>query len=117
MSNNAKGVGGWHQSSAPIAPPRPLAMRLVRAIRTFEPRVFLHKHVGATYCGVIGCAFAYANVKQHQRMQKLYPDYDAVAKSSGQQYGSMKEQELVDVQAFNAKAENMRADLRTRMSS
>lgn len=90
-------------------------MWAVRQIRTFEPRVFLHKHVFGIYWAFIAFGFAYSNYLQHERMKKLYPDYDVVARKSGQQYASMKEQELVDVQAFSAKAENMRSDLRLRM--
>ena len=93
----------------------PPMMRLVRAVRTFEPRVFLHKHVFGIYWSCMGVAFVYANYKQHLRMKKLYPDYTEVAKSTGGQFSSMKEQELMDVKAFNAKAEMMRVDLKQRL--
>ncbi len=89
-------------------------MRYVRMIRTFDPKLFLHKHTFGIYWSVVVVAGIYANYLQYQRMCKLYPDYDEVSRRSGQQYGSMKEQELTDVRAFNAKAENMRADLRMR---
>jgi hypothetical protein len=90
-------------------------MKLVRSVRTFQPRVFLHKHVFGVYWSAISFAFVYANFRQWQRMKKLYPDYNEVAKSTGTQFTSMKEQELQDVQAFNAKAEMMRVDLKARM--
>ena len=48
-------------------------------------------------------------------MKKLYPDYNEVAKSTGSQFTSMKEQELSDVRSFNQKAEMMRLDLKVRM--
>ena len=95
----------------------PPLMRAVRAIRTFDPRIFLHKHVFAIYWSCMGVAFVYANFKQHLRMKKLYPDYNEVAKSTGSQFSSMKEQELQDVQAFNAKAEMMRHDLKVRLGN
>lgn len=97
-----------HQNLSPM-------MRAVRAVRTFQPRVLLHKHVFAIYWSCIGAAFIYANLKQHKRMKKLYPDYSEVAKSTGSQFTSMKEQELSDVRSFNQKAEMMRLDLKMRM--
>jgi hypothetical protein len=100
-------------STKPLSP----MMRAVRAVRTFEPRVFLHKHVFGIYWSCMGVAFVYANYKQHLRMKKLYPDYNQVAKSTGTQFSTMKEQELMDVRAFNAKAEMMRVDLKQRLGN
>jgi hypothetical protein len=50
-----------------------------------------------------------------QRMGKLYPNYNRVAKEQGAMYVGMKEQELAEVTRFNTNVNSMRADLSSRM--
>jgi len=94
---------------------RPLHLQIIRAVRTFDPRAFLHKNVGGIYVAIVLGLFVYANHRQAGRMRKLYPDYSSVAKGTGAQYSDMKQQELADVMSFNRRAQLMRSDLRSRM--
>lgn len=92
----------------------PLGLRLARNIRTFEPRDFLQTRTTAVYCALFGGFSVYANYKQYERMNSIYPDYDEYASLRGGQYNEAKQQELADVVRYNNMVDNMRSELRAR---
>ena len=109
----AAAQAGKASSSSPSSAPTPL-LRVVRRIRTFEPRVFLHRQRYILFASLWTGVFVAANVMQYRRMRKLYPDYDALATSQGKMYAGAKVQELNDVRRYNSLVNNMRSDLRGR---
>jgi hypothetical protein len=104
-------ASGAMSSSEPARTP---LMRVVRRVRNFSPRAFLHSSPTAVYLGIFGCIVTVANVAQYRRMKSIYPDYDKYAKMQGARYNEAKTQELFDVNRYNNMVSSMRQDISSR---
>jgi hypothetical protein len=87
---------------------------MIRRVRTFDPRAFVHGHPLGIYLTTVAGIFVFANYKQVERCKKMYPDYDAFAKTQGGMYNEAKMQELHDVKRYNNMVNSMRDDLAVR---
>jgi hypothetical protein len=91
----------------------PALLRIIRKIRLFDPKDYVHRQRYVVYSGVFACIAVAGNVMQYRRMRKLYPDYNEVARTQGAMYAGAKAQELADVQRYNNMVKSMRTDIGT----
>ncbi|KAH8614166.1 hypothetical protein ERJ75_000719700 [Trypanosoma vivax] len=92
----------------------PLALRVVRSIRTFSFKQSCNEKPYVWYFSLFCILAVWANYAQYKRLKPVYPDFEVIRENEGGRMLEAKWQELANVQRYNRMVNTMRSDMRAR---
>jgi hypothetical protein len=90
------------------------ALRVARAVRTFEVKGNIQRHPFIVYGMLCSALVGWANYAQYARLAGLYPNYETYRSNEGGRMLDAKRQEFADVLRYNNMVKGMRNDLGSR---